>query len=688
MASPLPLQSQNSEEPKPETQPAQKSTATSFSWDRFLMEGQEKLASFIDIEGPEAAPIDEITTAVPMDARASSPMNTKDSETSSLNSFGSMSASGVGKSKDKKYESSMDRMKRTIKRYSETTKDPPTDPESSTTSLASKKTKPSKETKKKKEDPPEAPTMMDKLMDKLVISALPTAAVNTKDTDWRSENMKGKPPFSINAMSTNFRKMTARTGIIYETMYTVIEIFSWKNPFFTLSALSIYSYLVLNPRLIPIAPLLFISFHIMVPAYIYRHPPDPTYIKPANPIPAPGPPLAEAVVPKPVPEISREFFNNVVDTQNAMVDYIDAFDGIAECLQRFAFFDADECTSSFVYTVLVGSSVVIYILLPYLIEYVPWRLIFVLLGWAGAGLTHPMSKSKVIKPMKTQIKATKEKGKRTLEKMVSSTRRKLSQPSPEPPVLEQPPVEPVPEHESDSESEDEQESLKATYNSFWKKVDSMAYHEFNFYEPHEQREVEMFEVQYSFKSKQKNHHHRHHHHKRTQSVETAAAVPPSEEQAENEAQNIAELEHEVGHWQPSLFSNHPYLPVLRGTFLPPTTVTSSVHPELTQGATALSEVLAPAFWQFVPGANWKLDLDADSWVHARGIPVDKETGEPFVMVDSDEKWVYDKHPTTTVRVDEAYDTDDKEGGKPKIYIRRRRWSRICTRHIVEKSSKA
>lgn len=680
MAYPLPLQSQTSEEPKLETPPAQKST-TSFSWDRFLLEGQEKLASFIDIEGPEAVLNHEKSATASMDFGALSPMNTKDSETSSLNSFGSMSASGLGKSKDKKYESSMDRMKRTIKRYSESTKESLPDPESSTTSLASKKPKPPKETKKKKDEPPEAQTMMDKLMDKLVISALPTAAVNTKDTDWRSENMKGKPQFSINIMGTNFRKMTARTGVIYETMYTAIEIFSWKNPFYTLSALSIYSYLVLNPRLIPIAPLLFISFRIMVPAYIYRHPPDPTYIKPANPIPAPGPPLAEAVVPKPVPEISREFFYNVVDTQNAMVEYVDAFDGISECLQRFAFFDADECTSSFVYTVLVGSSVVLYILLPYLIEYVPWRLFFVLLGWVGAGFTHPMSKSKVIQPMRTQIKATKEKGKRTLEKMVSSTRSKLSQPSTEPPILDQQLVEPINDHDSDSESENEQETLKSKYNSFWKKVDSIAYHEFNFYEPHEQREVEMFEVQYSFKSKRKNHNH-----KQNLSVENAVAAP-SEEHADNEAQNIAELEHEVGHWQPSLFSNHPYLPVLRGTFLPPTTVTSSVHPELTQGATALSEVLAPPFWQFVPGANWKLDLDADSWVQARGIPVDEETGEAFVMVDSDEKWVYDKHPTTTARVDDAYDADDKQG-KPKIYIRRRRWSRICTRHIMERGSKA
>lgn len=57
----------------------------------------------------------------------------------------------------------------------------------------------------------------------------------------------------------------------------------------------------------------------------------------SSPVIADGPPLADAIVPKPVPEISREFYMNVVDTQNAMDLYVQGYDSTLAILRRFAF---------------------------------------------------------------------------------------------------------------------------------------------------------------------------------------------------------------------------------------------------------------------------------------------------------------------------------------------------------------
>lgn len=691
-----------------EKTPAQKSVSR-FSWDRLLHEGQEKLASFIDIEGPEEHEIkaEEVPHSDSGSAkRASTESYDKiykhggtatSSSSSVISGSGSMQLEKDGtpvKPQDQRKfsaESSLDRMRRTIKRYSEQSKEPVVE----ASPLVNEDSKKRKKLKQKQKDakpaisehsvPAEAPTMMDKLMDLVVSSALPTASVNIKDADWRSEKLKGQPQFSINVMGNNFRRMTARTGIVFETIYTLLDILSWRNPFLSLSALSIYSYLVLNPRLIPIAPLLFISFRIMVPAYIYRHPPDPTWIKPSNPVIPPGPPLSDAMSPKPVPELSREFFYNVVDTQNFMVQYIDGFDLALDGLKKFAFFDADECTSSLVYTVLVLSSFAIYFTLPYVIRFVPWKFVFLVIGWVGAIFAHPKSQDKVINPLKTQLKSTQEKGKMTLNKVVSSTRRK---PSNDVSATEIPEISVTltssseDESSNDDDSDQNSEDLTTKSERFWKKVDTIAYHEFNYYEPHEQREVEMFEIQCTFKSKYEQ--------KDVTSTNTEASTKEADEDTES---TTSDPKQEVGHWEYSVFTNTPYLPVLRGSQIP-----SSYLAPLQGGAsapegtvcTSLSKVLAPKEWQFVPGATWKLDMDAETWVSNRGVPVDTKTGTSFITVDNDEKWVYDKNAlptsTSTLENDAAIPSQPEQDDGRKVYLRRRRWSRICTRHVVKREA--
>lgn len=597
-------------------------------------------------------------------------------------------------------ESPIDRMRRTMRRHSELnrkmrngllTNDSsiPEDPSSKylhkskrTGVKAKMKEKASYFQSKKVPDistPPQDPTLIDKLMDRLVTTALPTASLNLADADWRAQNLKSQPAFSINTMGRNFRNLTSRMGVVFDSIYTVQEILSWKNPFFTISAISIYSYLILNPRLIPIAPLLFISFRLMVPAYLHRHPPDPNWIRPSNPIPALGPPLADVVMPKPVPELSREFFYNVVDIQNIMVLYIDGYDMVMDFLQRFAFFHEDETASSLAFVILIILSILFYFAVPFIILYTPWRFVFLVSGWTIFGLLHPRFREKLIDPLRLHFQTTSEKGKKTLNRVVSSTRQKVGG-FPKQEVETSPPLDvfiDVPSYqdpidsaseESSEESSDEMEEFVVRYERFWKAFDDFAYEQFNYYEPHEQREVELFEVQCIFKIKSKS-----------LNIEEQADIGLS-----HKSSSFID-DKAVGHWGMSIFSNHPYLPVVRGSAVP-----SNFSP----GAASLSEVQPPLEWQYVPGGSWKLDLNAAKWVASRGVPVAAKTGATFVFVDDDEKWVYDKHPVIpkgTKKEDSAGAGSSPSLGpveeKPKMYIRRRRWTRICTRRVTIENTK-
>lgn len=725
-----------------------------FSWDRFINDGQERLAALIDIEPPSADAVPASGLVGPKQSSTTTNTETaiasvKDEvdpkicvpgieitgepfgksmpslvATTPLEVEGNLVGPGAGGSKTSggKSSSTLDRMRRTIKRHTgQQGKVTGGETDHSTAKKTDKhvKTRSKHRSKSNSDSSPtstahtvSAPaadtvadsvgtTMVDKLMDRLVTSALPTVSFKTSDADWRAQNLKGQPPFSINLMTNNFRKMTARTGIAFEIIYTFLEIISWKDPVFTTAVLAIYSFVVLNPRLVPIVPIFILLSHIMVPSYMYRHPPDSTFIKPVNPIPAEGAALADPVIPKPVPELSREFFYNVVDTQNFMVLYIDAFDLGLEFLRRFAFFESDECTSSLVFSVLLGSSVVIYLLTPLIIQYTPWKLVFLSAGWGFAGITHPRFREQFIVPLKLHLRDTREKGKKTLEKVVTTTRARVASvrhktnrsesfasdvsaifdnASVSSHVLttdDEDHMRSDQDNEDDlsstfsssSDSDDSEENqvqekpdtLLEKYNKFWGQVDLLARVEFNLIEPHEKRETEVFELQLTYKP----------------------ASPTSSAPY---------------HWSSSAFASHPYLPLTRG----PVTNLNFMS------CTTLTEVLAPPEWTFASWSRWKLDLDL-GWVDRRGMPTVAKTGDTFVELgarnnDSDfivnEKWVRDKYPvsfgtgaattssaapplTVTTAALELLGLDevpvDENGEKYKLYLRRRRWIRVCVR---------
>lgn len=230
--------------------------------------------------------------------------------------------------------------------------------------------------------------MTDKLIDRMVTAALPT--IDPNDLNIRIQRQSERPPFSVQLTSRNFRKMTSRVGIVYEIRYLANEFLYWKNPSLTLTILSVYSFICLNPRILITLPSVGLLLCIMVPAYTARHPPPPPSSNiQSNPVIACGPPLRPPAIPKPVPDFSREFFLNMVDTQNAMYDFVVVHDAIVEALSWFALFAGDETLSSFFFTLLTVFTVLLYLMAPIIYNWVPWRIIFMILGWIALACTYP-----------------------------------------------------------------------------------------------------------------------------------------------------------------------------------------------------------------------------------------------------------------------------------------------------------
>lgn len=224
---------------------------------------------------------------------------------------------------------------------------------------------------------PHSSKLAERLLEKIAASYMPTFE-NNLALSQRLERQKTRPPFSFLTSSDNFKAMTSRMGVLHHTYYTAVELITWKHPSATLSFLSVYSWSCLNPRLLAVLPMLIVYMGILVPAYCVQHPPEPTSLE-SNPVVPGGPPLRDPFSTKPVPEMSDEFFLNVIDTQNLMGEYVVIYDFVAHVLDLHFLF-ADESHTTAVCICFLAGSIFIYCISG-LLKFLPWRHIFMVLGW-------------------------------------------------------------------------------------------------------------------------------------------------------------------------------------------------------------------------------------------------------------------------------------------------------------------
>ncbi|KAI0472905.1 integral peroxisomal membrane peroxin-domain-containing protein [Xylariaceae sp. FL0804] len=195
-----------------------------------------------------------------------------------------------------------------------------------------------------------------------------------------------RPNFNLTTMSNNFRRFNSRIGVVFVFQARALRLLSWKQPTHTLSFLAIYTFVCLDPYLIPLLPLAILLIAVLIPSFVARHPATEFSLGSEQAIgySPHGPPLAPAVTVKPVRELSHDFFRNMRDLQNCMEDFSQLHDGVIKLIVPMTNF-SDEATSSALFVALFG----VCLFMSIASNILPWRLIFLVLGWGVTACGHP-----------------------------------------------------------------------------------------------------------------------------------------------------------------------------------------------------------------------------------------------------------------------------------------------------------
>ncbi|KAF2689147.1 Pex24p-domain-containing protein [Lentithecium fluviatile CBS 122367] len=255
---------------------------------------------------------------------------------------------------------------------------------------------------------PESPSRVsDRMFSMLLSSVLPSQDLDDDEDepqvkDRRSRKYVDRPNFSLPTMSSNFRRFNSRIGIAFVAQNRAIRLFTWRQPTQTVSFLLVYTFICIDPTLVAVLPLACCLFFVMVPAFLARHPPPPTHL-PTDLHPLTGPPLAAARTVKPAPELSKDFFRNMRDLQNAMEDFSRLHDAVLAFITPLTNF-SNEALSSMLYILLLCTSCLLFISAHLL----PWRFIFLALGYTATIIGHPSIQDLLTTPETTTLLSEKE----------------------------------------------------------------------------------------------------------------------------------------------------------------------------------------------------------------------------------------------------------------------------------------
>ncbi|KAF7534635.1 hypothetical protein G7054_g6039 [Neopestalotiopsis clavispora] len=262
-------------------------------------------------------------------------------------------------------------------------------------------------------------SIQDKLVEKLLSQVLPDGGDYPPEDG--SKGFPGvsteKPNFNLPTMTYNFRRFNSRIGVVFVFQAKAIKLLSWKRPTHTLSFLAVYTFLCLDPYLLPLLPLAILLFGIMVPNFIARHPAAPVTLTSIEAMgySAQGPPLAPAKTVKPVKELSRDFFKNMSDLQNCMEDFSQLHDGIVTLMVPRVNF-SDEALSSALFVAAFAACLFMSIAANIL----PWRFIFLVLGWAVTVMGHPYVQMQLEGAQKQHLASNQEMAQGTIQNWIDN----------------------------------------------------------------------------------------------------------------------------------------------------------------------------------------------------------------------------------------------------------------------------
>ncbi|KAI1081305.1 integral peroxisomal membrane peroxin-domain-containing protein [Whalleya microplaca] len=267
--------------------------------------------------------------------------------------------------------------------------------------------------------------IQDLLVERLLAQVMPLddAAIPQDESPNKGGPGVARPNFNLTTMSNNFRRFNARIGVVFVFQARVIRLLSWRRPTHTLSFLAIYTFVCLDPYLLPLLPLAILLISVLIPSFVARHPAAEVSSssnlsnssEQAIGYSPQGPPLAPALTVKPVKELSRDFFRNMRDLQNGMEDFSQLHDGVITLVVPRTNF-SDEALSSSLFVALFAACLFMSIAANVL----PWRLIFLALGWAATCSGHPAIQRQLETAHRKHVVPQEEKARGWVESWVSS----------------------------------------------------------------------------------------------------------------------------------------------------------------------------------------------------------------------------------------------------------------------------
>lgn len=228
-------------------------------------------------------------------------------------------------------------------------------------------------------------TMLHRIISQVIPAEASTGGVIDPATPDGMSAYAARPPFSVGAMSNNFRRFNARIGVVFKFQARVVRLLSWRKPTHTLSLLSVYTFICLDPYLLVVLPIIIALVTILIPSFIARHPAPTSEDRLRDMDYRPkGPPLAPARTVKPAKELSRDFFKNLGDLQNSMEDFSVVHDQLVGFVVPKTNF-SDEALSSAIFVILC----LLAAMMSVTAHLLPWRYLALVAGWAAICSGHP-----------------------------------------------------------------------------------------------------------------------------------------------------------------------------------------------------------------------------------------------------------------------------------------------------------
>ncbi|ODV94504.1 hypothetical protein PACTADRAFT_35303 [Pachysolen tannophilus NRRL Y-2460] len=290
----------------------------------------------------------------------------------------------------------------------------------------------------------------DILLDKFISNIIPK---NNKSKRKLPKN-DNKPNFSIRIVAKNFKNLSSRLDILYKLQSGITQIVTWSRPTATLTALVIYTSICCYPYLILVYPLLAVIYGAIIPNYLYRHPINKSPIIPVkkrgqavfdfllvsqkshkankdNNFQSPKPSVNEATddLLSPVSserqnsqnqrqaETTKEeseeptsskvnstskklkkqmkLLRNMRDLQNMSTDVISTYDQVEDFFYVTAGFEDEKSSTELFFNFLKMIFCVLFFG-----AFIPWRLIFIAVGWSLVIICHPKTMKTIDKVIK------------------------------------------------------------------------------------------------------------------------------------------------------------------------------------------------------------------------------------------------------------------------------------------------